>query len=198
MSNNFYVYKITNLVNGKIYIGKTNDIMRRWKEHINHAKAGKPYPIHRAIAKYGIDSFSKEIIGTFTDEVESLQAEIKFIAQYQSNNNEIGYNLTVGGESIVGYIFTDEAKRKISEAKKGKGIGKPFYGNGDAATRQRVSKMFRGENGPNSKLKDWQVIEIKKMILDGLSCVKIAKIFGVGKSAIADIRRGRCWTHIKI
>lgn len=198
----FVVYKITNLVNGKIYIGKTNDLGRRWKEHLKHAKANKPYPIHRAISKYGSNNFSKEILEAYSDEQNALQGEINFISKYRSNNKEIGYNLTIGGESIVGYVFSEEAKRKISQAHLGKilsedhkeNIAKGF----SEMDRAKQADRFRGEKSNNAKLNEQQVREIKQLIKDGLSNRKIAKMFGVGKSIISDIGRGRCWSHVTI
>jgi group I intron endonuclease len=58
-----YIYKITNKVNGKVYIGKTKDPERRWREHKNESlKAEKKYVIYLALNKYGINNFDFEVI----------------------------------------------------------------------------------------------------------------------------------------
>lgn len=194
MGEIFYVYKITNLINGKIYIGKTNDIKRRWKEHLKSSKLSQ-YPIYRAIRKYGSSNFLIEKLEEFETENEALLAESKFISQYNSNLKEIGYNLTLGGEGISGYVFSEESRNKISEALKGKNVGHPFYGI-TPEERKRRSEMYKGEGSPNSKLTEQKVKEIKKLLADGLSTRKIAKLFSVGKTIISDIKKGRCWSHI--
>lgn len=212
----FYVYKITNLINGKLYIGKTSNIAQRMKIHIIVAKGGpetyKDFSvIHKAIVKYGAQNFSIEQISEHELESEALLAEKICIKTLNTRNNKIGYNCTNGGDGISGYKFTPQQIENLrrgrtgiphsEETKKRMSIihtGQPYYGNGDTATREKVSKMFRGESGPNSKLKEDQVKEIKHLIKSGLSNVKIAKQFNVGKSCIQDIRSGRCWTNISI
>ena len=69
-NKNFCVYKITNLINDKVYIGKTSsNPYKRWKEHVNVAlnirKYQRRYIIHNAICKYGVDNFSFEILEFF-------------------------------------------------------------------------------------------------------------------------------------
>lgn len=216
-SNNFCVYKITNLINDKIYIGKAANHIERMKTHIIVAKGGpekykKSFSvIHKAIVKYGEQNFTIEIISEHETEDDALLAEFNCIKEFDSRNNKIGYNCTNGGDGISGYKFTEEQKENLRRGRTGilhsketkklmseVHTGQPFYGNGDPATRQKVSEMFRGENGPNSKLNDQQVKKIKQLMKDGLSNRAIAKMFGVGKSAVGDIRTGRCWSHIII
>lgn len=198
----FYIYKITNLINGKIYIGKTNNLIRRWGEHLKHAKAGKPYPIHRAISKYGAENFSKEIIGTYFDEHDSLQGEIELISLYKANDMNIGYNLTTGGDGVVGYTFTKEAKRKISKAMTGKTLSEEHKENiaihWTVEKRSEHSKLFQGEKGFSSKLTEKEVKEIKQLLKNGLSTRTIAKMFNVGKTIIGYIGSGKRWNHISI
>lgn len=94
------IYKITNKINGKIYIGKSLNIERRWKEHIRHSKdefsKRKPL-IHRAINKYGPDNFVFEVIQECNME-DLNNLEKYYINEYGSNNKEIGYNITEGGD----------------------------------------------------------------------------------------------------
>lgn len=212
----FYVYKITNLINGKIYIGKTSNIAQRMKTHITVANGGpekyKDFSvIHKAIVKYGEHNFIIEKISEHELESDALLNESIWIQNLNARNSKIGYNCTNGGDGISGYKFTPQQIENLrkgrtgiphsEETKKRMSIvhtGKPYYGNGDLATRERVSKMFSGENGPNSKLNEQQVKEIKQLIKVGLSNVKIAKQFNVGRSCIQDIRSGRCWVDISI
>lgn len=94
------IYKITNTKNQKVYIGKSIDIERRWKEHIRHSKdefsKEKP-PIHRAINKYGVDAFEFQIIEECDIEILNNR-EVYYITFYKSNDKNKGYNITTGGD----------------------------------------------------------------------------------------------------
>ena len=87
------IYKITNKVNGKSYIGQTRyTIEFRWKQH-QHKKDNTYF--HNAIHKYGIDNFSIEILEEC--DIKDLNSrEIFYIAKYDTFKN--GYNLTIGGD----------------------------------------------------------------------------------------------------
>ena len=104
-----YIYKTTNLINHKIYVGQhkhpTFD-----PDYIGSGKA-----IKNAIAKYGFNNFSCEIL----EECESAEAldcrEIYWIEQLHSRCPGVGYNITTGGNGTHGYTFTDEVKQCIRE-----------------------------------------------------------------------------------
>lgn len=94
------VYKITNLVNQKAYIGiTTRDPIDRWWEHCNSAKNGSDYFIHQAIRKYGEESFSIQVLAQ-TNSVEDLkELEIILIKQHGTHmSTQRGYNKTWGGD----------------------------------------------------------------------------------------------------
>ena len=91
------IYKITNLINGKTYVGQSKDPTRRWKEHKWDAfnpNCKENSAIHRAFLKYGIDNFQFTIIGWFEDYNEKEKQYIKEFNSLYPN----GYNLTEGGE----------------------------------------------------------------------------------------------------
>ena len=94
------IYKITNLINNKIYIGETiRKLNVRWNEHKSEALVnghGYNYHLHNAMRKYGIDNFTIEIIDSCPDE-ERFLLESKYIQQYNSTSPEIGYNTVVEG-----------------------------------------------------------------------------------------------------
>lgn len=99
----YSVYKITNKINNKCYIGSSVRVEKRWKEHINCSKnPNNPqydYPLYRAFRKYGIDNFNFEILkDNFNSIQEMTDYEYQMIQYYDSYNN--GYNQT---------IFTDRA-----------------------------------------------------------------------------------------
>lgn len=96
-----YVYLLTNLVNGKKYVGQTiRTLSARWRQHKYLANKGSPYAIHAAIRKYGDKNFSIICVSTIVgDRNELLTAERRYIAEYQSLA-PLGYNLTEGGEGV--------------------------------------------------------------------------------------------------
>jgi group I intron endonuclease len=91
------IYKITNNMNDKCYIGQTiKTIEDRISNHKQSAKRGENTKFYNAIRKYGWDNFSIEVIAT-TDTQETLdELETYFIKKYDSVNN--GYNMSYGGE----------------------------------------------------------------------------------------------------
>ena len=95
------IYKILNKTNGKIYIGQSVNIERRWKEHLydyknENEKRNYNMKIHRAMRKYGIDNFVFEVIEECEKE-ELDEREIYWIDFLETQNKEKGYNLTSGG-----------------------------------------------------------------------------------------------------
>ena len=127
------IYKITNTVNGKSYIGKTihDAVKRRIRRHLGGYTRGSLI-VKQAVEKYGKDAFTYEIlhdgiISEFLDsyEIEAI-AKHKTIAPY-------GYNLTAGGD---GGSHSEETCKKIAESKKGKPL-LPEH-------RRNVSKALKG------------------------------------------------------
>lgn len=121
----FYVYKITNLINNKIYIGKTNNVKKRWREHISSSKnKSLNYPIYNAIRKYGKNNFITEVIGEFICERKAYDIETECIYYYNSMNKNIGYNVREGGQGagsgelnhFYGKNLTVDHKNKISKS----------------------------------------------------------------------------------
>lgn len=113
-----YIYKITNTINNKIYIGQTTRTVEdRWKQHVLDSKrSDKQTYLYKAFNKYGIDNFIiEEIIEAPQDELDDL--EIYYINKYDSYNN--GYNMNLGGSSHRQYnadfIYRlwDEGKSKL-------------------------------------------------------------------------------------
>lgn len=102
-----YIYKITNNINDKVYIGKTTfSIERRWKEHQKAAYSSLiDYPLYRAMRKYGLEHFIIEQIEEVDDKIidEREQYWIQYYESYISTGK--GYNATLGGE---GNSITDK------------------------------------------------------------------------------------------
>lgn len=98
----YYLYKITNTVNGKLYIGITSDPRRRKNQHFNKRKHAAISIIRQAIDKYGKDNFLFEIICVGTKEY-ILDLEVKAIELYRTREKKFGYNIKPGGDQGRGY-----------------------------------------------------------------------------------------------
>jgi len=105
------IYKITNNVNGKIYIGQTTRSMaERWADHCCATK-NTSRPIKNAIKKYGRESFEKEELITYIDQTSLDRMERHFIVCFGSLRPS-GYNIKHGGKE--GCIYTSELKKTLS------------------------------------------------------------------------------------
>lgn len=93
------IYKITNLINQKIYIGLTTCTLKeRWQNHKGCVKSD-PRHLYSSMRKYGIENFKIEIVEE-TDSLEKLaQLEDYYINLYNSRDPDVGYNLSAGGQT---------------------------------------------------------------------------------------------------
>lgn len=113
------IYKITNLVNNKIYIGQSKDVEHRIKDHIsglNHNKGHNPH-LQNAWNKYGENNFKFEVIHILDSEDDLDYWEIYYIDKYKSHDSNYGYNFTLGGKNAV---LTERYKDNIGKSSRGK------------------------------------------------------------------------------
>ena len=117
-----YIYSITNELNGKSYIGKTNDLVRRWKEH--YYGKGNTVILNNAFKKYGLEHFVFDIVAQIPfDNVEEMnnvlsQLEIYYLSLYETFGK--GYNATAGGDGICFYKHSEKTKERLSQLQKEK------------------------------------------------------------------------------
>ena len=110
------IYRITNNKNGKVYIGQSNDIERRFSQHQSSYEQERfsDKPLYKAFAKYGIENFHIELI----EETDNPEEREKFwIEQKRSFKN--GYNATKGGDgkAYLDYdVLIETYKNTSSEA----------------------------------------------------------------------------------
>lgn len=161
------VYKITNNINNKVYIGCSKDIEKRLENHklyykyVNIEQFNKKY-LYKAMRKYGIENFTFEIL---EETPNYFEREKYWIEYYKSNDSMKGYNLTAGGEGML---------------------------NGPSV---------KGENNPNSKLKEEDIFFIRQCALQDLSCSNIYNNFYNDKISLRQFQRiwrgeGNSWNHI--
>jgi group I intron endonuclease len=129
-----YIYRVTNTVNGRIYIGQTRrTVAYRWSVHKSEALRRPKCYFHKAIAKHGHEVFRVEVIATAGTVSELDALECRFIAEANSADPSAGYNLTLGGGNAV---RTEAARRNNAEARRGKPLSD--------ATKRKMSEARRG------------------------------------------------------
>ncbi len=120
-----WIYYIKNNVNGKMYVGKTNNFTKRKREHFNEKHENCPI-LKRAFKKYGYTNFIMTPILTFKAINSKVlnqvlnQLEVHYIKKYNTFHN--GYNATRGGEGLCGYKHKESTKVKIGAHHKGKTV----------------------------------------------------------------------------
>ena len=173
----FYVYVHT-CPNGKRYVGVT----AAPKPEYRWGKDGEGYKgqlFGKAVRKYGWSSITHEVFQVESEE-EMYRKEIELISFYHSNDPEYGYNCSIGGEkSALGYKHSEEARKKMSEALKGK-PHKPFSEEhkrhiaasakkraNDPENRRKMSEARKGKPKPRVKIKlqDGTILEMPKNLI---------------------------------
>ena len=114
-----YIYKITNKINNKIYIGQVYNktIQDRFNRHINEASPKSRSYIDRAINKQGKENFICEEIDKGTSKEDLNNKEIYWIKYFNSTDLTIGYNLTKGGDGGNTYFNKTEDEMKLIKQK---------------------------------------------------------------------------------
>ena len=156
----YNIYKATNKINGKVYIGFASNLSKRKHRHKYYALVKNVTScFYNAIKKYGWDNFDWKVIYQSKDRLHCLNVmERFFIEEYRSYigfSNCQGYNMTIGGDGALGNhkSKTFEHKKRISQSHKGKKLSNEHILNA-AHARSKDYIMIE----PNGK-----VINIKNM-----------------------------------
>lgn len=172
-----FIYITTNHVNGKKYIGQKHyDTKGDWQNYL-----GSGIALKAAIRKYGISSFSKEIIEECETKEILCERERYWISYYNAVNRQDFYNLAKGGDggnTIAGY-----SEERLKEYRENK-------------SKVHSKTVLKGENSPCSKLTQSDVLKIASLLKQNVYSGDIAKQFGVKPSTIDDIYFHRTWAEI--
>lgn len=164
------IYKITNLVNGKIYIGKDEGDRTEYM--------GSGILIRLAIRKYGLENFRKEIVESVTDRELLKEREIFWIDFYKATNKSIGYNIAKGGhggDTMTHHPDLLEIRKKVSNAMKGRvitdahreSLRKNHWSTKDIGIKEKISASLKGK--PKSEDHKRKLSEANKRISQTLS-----------------------------
>jgi len=180
------IYKATNIINGKVYIGQTvKALEKRISGHYSNARKNTTPGSYffKAIRKHGEGAFKWDVIDEADNPDELNQKEIYWISHYNSNGKG-GYNLTDGGEGVRGYKVTEEGverRRKVLKEMWKNGHGKNFP---------------KGEDAVAAKFTDLQIRRIGELLMRGEKPSVISKEYNIHTSSISSIRIGKVWNHL--
>ena len=214
------IYKITNTINGKVYIGCTvTTLKKRYYEHLYRCfKSDYKSKLYNSIKKYGEENFTIELI-TECDVDKIYETEKQYIKEY--NSFEDGLNSTFGGEGCLGYIHSPEIRKKISKATKegNSHKGKTYeilYGeNGNLEKEKRKESVknhwdsltesdrekriikIKEKNRDKSKYNIETIRQIKNKFKEGLTNKQIYQLYPeVDYFYLSSIKSGRRWGDV--
>lgn len=168
---NGIIYKATNMIDGKVYIGLTTKTLElRKSQHLLATKyeESKSKYFYSAINKHKQENFSWEIIDK-SDNIDELNKKEVYWIKYYNSYGEGGYNLTRGGGARMGSLFSEESRLNIP----------------------------KGSEHHKAKIDEATAIKIKDLILENtLTNVEIGELFGVSKNLVSSIKCGYTWKHI--
>lgn len=147
---NYTVYKITNTVNGKIYVGLTKQTIHM--RLMDHYKRG--FALTDAIHKYGKDKFLIESLETNLTKDQASEREKYYISELNSTVKGVGYNMTFGGDGVAVVEHTAEYRKKLSDAAKKNHANKIIGMHGRKHSQETKSSMsenhadFSGDKNP--------------------------------------------------
>lgn len=189
MTRVYTIYKATNRMNGKCYVGFDSQWPHRKSAHKHAAlKKDDNRPFERAICKYGFESFDWEILFQSEDVELTKIMECEFI---ESENSYVhtghGYNLTHGGEGSFGWVPSRETREKISKSN----LGKKAWNEGLLSpwTAER-NKANKGCKQPKL-LKKYRIVnpEGQEFIVEGL--VEFCKEYKLHAGNMSSVASGK-------
>lgn len=210
------IYKITNILNGKVYIGQTTRKLKyRWRDHIllsTRPINPKTPLITRALQKNGVENFTIEVVEEVPD-AQLDDREIFHITTNNSMNRDFGYNMTAGG---IRTIWTPEMRLAarnrqlgVSRPRKSPGPQTPEHIQNRMDSRKRNGKpsYWKGKTVPQ-ETRDKISASLRGVKKSKTACANIAKSAKTRKWASEDHRlalgnaeRGRIrsveWRQVK-
>ena len=210
-----FIYKITNQLNGKLYIGKTSlpSVEERFKEHIRASKQerNEKRPLYDAMNKYGIENFFIEQLEEVENDKQASEREIYWINKlntYIGFSNCNGYNATLGGDSRRLYNYQKIA-HKYLELQNEQAVANFFNcdrtvvkhacqeNNIEILSTAEVSKKQFSKKIAQVDKETGEVLNIFNSISDAFRALNKTKSGGIAKACREDkIYLGYKWKYI--
>ena len=169
-----FIYQIRNLVNSKVYVGKTRDVDLRFQQHIESSVSGDERHLYASMRHYGIENFVVDVLEeNLHSEEAANEQERAWIRKLNSFDRRFGYNLTPGGDGVTKH--RDETRAKMSKSHLGK--------HPNHETRKKMSQSQKGRIFSD---------EHKKKMSSSISCALTGRnLTETHKKHISDSTRGK-------
>lgn len=214
------IYKITNLVNKKVYIGITNNYLVRWKYHKrNRVPTSKEYNkvLYSAFRKYGIENFKFELIQQDLSVEEGKKMEIKLIKELKTLSHEQGYNVTKGGDHTEAEgaknrnaTLSEEQAKDIITRRENKELFSSVYKDyKHLLKRSGIESIWLGvswkhlqpeiitKTHASRSLTEENVRAIRKLIKEtSMTYSQIGKQFNTHAATISNIKNGKSYSDV--
>lgn len=184
------IYKITNLVNRKIYIGSAYNLSNRFSVHKYTLKNNKHKNKHLQSAwnLYGEQNFLFEILEIIEDKKLVIEREQYYLDFYKPHDKNVGYNVAKKAGNTAGIKASEETRKKQSEAAK----RRPKYKWTEEQLARRAL-MYKGKEVPWAKI-NWSIVkDIRKMYNEGFIQREIAQKYNLVQTTVSEIIRNIIW-----
>ena len=212
------IYKITNKINGKCYIGQSVDIQKRWKQHSHHSKKGDGFAIHNAIAFYGVENFNFEVVEIVDKKEKLTEREIywytklkpKYNIAFPGSNNNIGFEVcqidietlnviaTYANAKVVGELMNIDSSsiRSVCVGKHSTAKGYYWCYKKDLKTwKPKLKKPHVIPKGQSPKPVNQIDIKTNKIIKTWSSAKEAADLLGLERPKISNVCNGVRKSH---
>jgi GIY-YIG catalytic domain len=173
------------------YVGTTvNGVEFRLYQHLKDARPGsasKGLSKSRWITKHGPENIRIVVIEEVENHADLNSREIYWIARYRTHRSEHGLNMTIGGDGVSGYVYSDAQRAEMSRRAKGRMPS-------DAAILSARTRL--GTKSPFASSDEVTVERIKAELWRGVPPTLVAQEFGVSTNFINHVNNGRTWSHV--
>lgn len=207
------LYVIINKITKKIYIGSTNNFRTRFLRHKNNLLNNKHKNSHlqNSVNKYGLNNFEFKPLDIIEPR-KLKKIETYYIHLFDCTDREVGYNICpTATNTTLGLKLSEETKEKMSRSKL------EFYSNPDNVreyseqekdilrtlnlgrkwtAKQKKNMGHKGEKNHKSKLNSEDVLNIRELLKQNITLIKIAKIYNISIQSVWGIKIGKNWKHI--